>query len=647
MDTTSTTDSTTAWSTGGEDEDVALKHFAVLDYLVFAAMLVVSALVGVYFGFFAKTRQDTTSQYLMGGRSMGILPISMSLIASYISGIALLGLPAEIYTFGTQYWVIVFSEVFVCATMAIAYIPVFYDLKITSSYEYLKHRFNTSVRLLGSAIFITKMILYIPIVIYVPALAFSQVTGFNLHLITPIVCIVCIFYTTLGGLKAVVWTDTLQTAVMFGGVITILVVGTIQAGGVAEVWRRNQVTGRIEFFNFDLDPRVRHTFWNVTLGNYVSWLASCAVNQAMIQRCLAMSSLKKARAATMILAVGIMAIVSLSCYTGLVVYANFHGCDPLLRGAIKKPDQLLPYLVMDMSSTIPGLPGVFISGVFSAALSTMSTGLNSMTGVLYEDFIRPMSGWKHTEARASIVLKVAVVIIGCVCVTLVFLVEKLGTLIQASKSMAAITAGPLLGIFSLGLFFPWANSKGALAGGLVSMAMVSWISLGTQAAIAAGRITFPKKFTTTAECPVGSWPLDISAAPTTTNTLLWNATSAAEYLHSEEAYEKESPFFLYSISYLWYTAIGVIIVLSIGLTVSWATGFNDLEHMDPKLLSPVIRPLFPSVGKHFIRKKRAGVDQEDGTCTNLLRPPESIITNDKLLDGDPAKEIIKNPDSGI
>ncbi|KAJ8951880.1 hypothetical protein NQ318_019856, partial [Aromia moschata] len=115
----------------------------------------------------------------------------------YISGISILGIPAEMYTYGTQFWMIIASEGFVSLAMAYGYLPVFYKLQITSSYEYLNLRFNQTVRLLGSILFLTKMLLYIPIVIYVPALAFSQVTGINLHLVTPVVCVVCIFYTTL------------------------------------------------------------------------------------------------------------------------------------------------------------------------------------------------------------------------------------------------------------------------------------------------------------------------------------------------------------------------------------------------------------------------------------------------------------------
>lgn len=222
--------------------------FDWLDYGVFGCMLLASSLIGVYFAFCAPRKQDNTAEYLMGGKTMGVLPVSMSLIASYISGISLLGLPAEMYTYGTQYYLIVVAEALVSFTMAAVYLPVFFNLQITSSYEYLNMRFNKTVRLLGSCLFLVKMMLYMPIVVYVPALAFSQVTGAHLHVITPIVCVVCIFYTTLGGLRAVVWTDTLQTVLMVLGVMAVLVLGTVSVGGVGVVFSRAAATDRLEFF---------------------------------------------------------------------------------------------------------------------------------------------------------------------------------------------------------------------------------------------------------------------------------------------------------------------------------------------------------------------------------------------------------------
>ncbi|KAL7298032.1 hypothetical protein TKK_0009039 [Trichogramma kaykai] len=546
------------------------KQFNAIDGVVFTGMLGVSALVGVYQAYKSRKNPEAVKEYLVGGQNMSIFPISMSLIASYISGIAILGLPAEMYVYGTQLWCIVIADCFVSLTMALVYLPVFYGLQITSSYEYLEMRFNHVTRMIGSIIFLIKMLLYIPLVIYVPALAFNQVTGVNLHMIASLVCAVCIFYTCLGGLKAVVWTDTIQTIVMFGGVITVAVIGTARVGGVAEVWKRNVATGRIEFFNMNPDPTVRHTFWSVVVGNYLNWLATCSVNQAMVQRCLAMPNLRKSNITITIMAIGIISIVSLSCYSGILIFAAFFDCDPVTTKQIRKPDQLLPYYVMEMAQSLPGLPGLFVSGVFSAALSTMSTGLNSMSGVIYEDMIKPCLKRPLSDLGASRVMKLTVVVIGVVCVALVLLVEKLSGLIQAGKSLSGITAGPLLGIFTLGMFFPSANSKGAIAGALLSLNLVAWISFGTQASVASGQIKFPVKPVTVEGCP------DALKATATNITLLL-----------QEAHH-ESPFFLYRMSYLWYTWVGFLTAIGVGLIVSWISGPNKYKPEDKKLYTPVI-----------------------------------------------------------
>ncbi|XP_047112838.1 sodium-coupled monocarboxylate transporter 2-like [Schistocerca piceifrons] len=544
-------------------------EFGWVDYLLFALTLVISALIGVYFAFFDPKRQNTRDGYLMGGRTMGIFPISMSLIASYISGISLLAIPAEMYVYGTQYWVAVTSDILASLTMAFIYLPVFYQLKIVSSYEYLELRFSRPVRLFGSVVFLIKMMLYIPIVIYVPALAFSQVTGFNLHLVTPVVCIVCIFYTMLGGLKAVVWTDALQTVLMFGGVTVVMILGTVYVGGPAAVWQRAIDGERIEFFKLSLDPTERHTIWSVVIGNYTSVLAAFAVNQAMVQRALAMSSIRKAKITIGILAIGLACIVSMCCYTGLVIYATFFVCDPISTKQIGKADQLLPHFVMAISKGIPGLPGLFMAGVFSAALSSMSTGLNSMTGIIFEDLIRPCVKKPISEARASFIMKVMVALIGALCVALVFLVEKLGTLLQAGRSLSSITAGPLLGVFSLGLLFPWANGKGALVGGITSMLLVGWISVGSQTAIAGGTLYFETKPTSIAGCP--EMP-----------------TVAPASLPRSEA------FVLYQLSYMWYTLVGCATALFVGIITSFITGATRVADVDRAFLSPAVHWLLPS-----------------------------------------------------
>lgn len=222
--------------------------FSYFDYSIFAIMLILSVLIGVYFGFFAKQKQDNTAEYLLGGKKMSTIPVSASLIASHISGITLLGVPAEMYAHGTQYWVHIISAFIVVLTMAYIYLPVFYDLQLTSCFSYLEKRFDRSVRLTASFIYAISCVIFIPIVIYVPALAFNQVTGINIHLISPVICVVCIFYTTIGGLKAVVWTDTLQFILMIGASLAVIILGTMSVGSVGDVFKIADRGERIIFF---------------------------------------------------------------------------------------------------------------------------------------------------------------------------------------------------------------------------------------------------------------------------------------------------------------------------------------------------------------------------------------------------------------
>lgn len=143
-------------------------------------------------------------------------------------------------------------------------------------------------------------------------------------------------------------------------------------------------------------------------------------------------------------------LLSICCYCGLLIYATYHDCDPLTTKLVKAKDQLLPLLVMDILGDYPGLPGLFVAGVFSAALSSLSTGLNSMSAVMLEDFFKPFANRPLTVTQTKYIMRGVVAVFGAICVALVFVVEKLGAVLQLSMSLGAVAQGPLLGIFTMG-----------------------------------------------------------------------------------------------------------------------------------------------------------------------------------------------------
>ncbi|XP_049839536.1 sodium-coupled monocarboxylate transporter 1-like isoform X3 [Schistocerca gregaria] len=553
--------------------------FGITDYVIFSAMLLGCVGIGVYFGFFKVA--VNAEQYLLGGRRMAIFPVAVSLVASFISGITLLGTPTELYLRGTQY---VFMNVSIFTAplfIGFAYLPVFHGLKITSTYEYLEMRFGKSARLLGSFLFIVGIITWIPIVIYMPALAFNQVTGINVHIVTPIVCAVCIFYTCVGGLKAVVWTDVIQTVLMFVAVILVIVKGTFDVGGLGTVWQRNMDSGRIELPDLGFDLTARHSWFGFLVGGFFGWLP-LGVSQMALQRFASIESLPKARLTMWMFLAGALCLTLMSCYTGLLTYAVYHDCDPLTTKQATAKDQLLPLLVMETLQNLPGMPGIFVAGVFSAALSSMSTALNSISAVVLEDFFKTFYGQDAlSERQTDILLKSVVVIFGVLCTSLVFVVEKLGTVLQLSMSLSSMTNGPVLGVFSAGMFLPWVNTWGAIFGGLTGLIFMGWVVLGSQAVMAAGLITIPSKPVTIAGCSA-----DLLRHLNTTAI-----SAAANSTITTDAASSVLP--IYRVSYLWYTTMGLAVTLVAAVVISLVTGKRDLATVDRSLVTPLMRWVLP------------------------------------------------------
>ncbi|EFN84448.1 Sodium-coupled monocarboxylate transporter 1 [Harpegnathos saltator] len=521
----------------------SMQNFNMPDYTVFAAMLIACGAIGVYFGFVKKSSGE--DEYLVGGRNMKTLPVSFSLIASFVSGISLLGMPTEIYVHGTSYLFVVSGIALVGLTMSNVYLPVFHELKLTSTYEYLERRFDKKIRLLGSVLFSIGIMTWLPIVIYVPALAFNQVTGVNVHIVTPFVCIVCIFYTCVGGLKAVVWTDFIQAFIMFGSMLLIIIKGTCDLGGLSlDRLEPSDETHHLESFH--------RALWYFIAG--------------------------------------ILAIIGICGYAGLLIYAWYHECDPLTTKLARAKDQLLPLLVMNVLGELPGLPGLFMAGVFSAALSSLSTGLNSMAAVVLEDFVKPFIKTPFTRKSTDIFLKLTVVVLGVICVALVFVVEKTDThVLQLSISLSAMTTGPTLAIFSMGILLPWVNARGALVGGLAGLGFMGWLGLSAGAAIATGKIKFEEKPVTIEGCTY--------SFPQVENLLLFVPPDST--LNESSA---EEPWVVFRLSYLWYTTIGVLVTMSISLIVTLVTS-QDIEKLDPMLLAPFMRKYFKTADGNVTTEK--------------------------------------------
>uniref|UniRef100_UPI003AAE8977 sodium-coupled monocarboxylate transporter 1 n=1 Tax=Centroberyx gerrardi TaxID=166262 RepID=UPI003AAE8977 len=542
---------------------VLVGSFVAGDYVVFALMLVVSAAVGVYYAWTDRGR-GSTGDFLMGGRSLTAVPVSLSLTASFMSAITVLSSPAEVYRYGASFGLFGLSYIIMVLVTSEVFVPVFYRLAITSTYEYLELRFNRATRLLGTLLFIIQTVLYTGIVIYAPALALNQVTGMDLWGAVISTGVVCTFYCTMGGLKAVVWTDVFQVGIMLAGFLSVII-RSVVLQGVLPIISDSHHGGRLNVWDFDMNPLRRHTFWTITIGGTFIWVSVYGINQAQVQRYIACKSITHARMSLYLNLLGLWSILLCSVFAGLCLYSVYKNCDPWTAGLVSAPDQLMPYLVMDILRDYPGLPGLFVAAAYSGSLSTVSSSINALAAVTVEDLIKPHT--QMSEKHLSWISKGLSFIYGALCIGMAGLASLMGGALQAAISIFGIIGGPLLGLFTLGILCPFANSKGALSGLLVGLVVSLWVGIGAQ--------IFPPS-------PEMSRPLALSTEGcnfTTTHSLNWSSTALPTEPSSITTVPPQNidgrPLLAdnwYSLSYLYFSPIGTITAISVGLIVSLFSG---------------------------------------------------------------------------
>nr|XP_003705868.1 PREDICTED: putative sodium-dependent multivitamin transporter [Megachile rotundata] len=541
------------------------------DYVVIVLTMLISAGIGIYY-WRTGGKQKSTEEYFVANRSMQVAPVAIALTVSYLSAVSLLGVSSENYVYGTQYAVIFIGYGLATPMVAYFYMPVFFKLKTASAFEYLQQRFGRAARLAGSFAFLLQLLLYSGVVLYAPALALEATTGISTTASVILIGLVCTFYSTIGGIKAVLITDVFQSALMLISVIMIIVTEAVDVGGLDKIWEIARRGSRIEFDNISMDPTVRHTWWSLTFGGFFTYLSLFGTNQVQVQRMLTIRDPRDARTAIW-WSWPLSSLMSLGlCFCGLAIYAEYRDCDPLKNGRITSYDQLMPLYVMDMLSAYPGIPGLFIAGIFSAGLSTISATVNSLAAVILEDFIRPLCrtrGKEITTTGSIIISKVLGVIVGASCIALAFMSRHLGALLQAALTIFGVVGGPVFGLFTLGMFTQTGNQKGAIIGLLTSLIFSLWIGFGQ-----------PKP-------PI---PNKLHATSCEYNVTVYHDYEESSHFANGQTND-DSYFYLYRISYMWYCPIGSVLSFAVGWVASWICeriSGKERKQLHPDLFTPIL-----------------------------------------------------------
>lgn len=555
-------------------------HYA--DYIVFGFFMGASMGVGIYFSL-SGGKQKTTNEYIMGNRQMRTLPTAISLGMSFMSAITIIGQPAEMFINGFMFAFTAVSGSIGFLGAAFLLINLLHPLQLTSPNEYLSKRFGWSgIGILGNLFSTIMIFLYMGMCLYAPALALNLMSKGVINTISALAIsgAVGTFYTLIGGLKAVIWSDVLQSFFMISAVIAIAVRALVDVGGVSEVISANVDYGRFHPPDMRFDLTIRHGLWDILFGLTLD-ISVVMISPAAIQRMWSFPSKKSAYSGFLIgnfVMAGIFVICSIS---GIIIFAFYtnRGCDIYHAGFINDKNDIVTYYVMERMN-FPGFPGLFCASLYAGALSSLSSGINAAAATVYKDILLPFVLNDTTIHNGACIVKCIVCITGCISIAVGYMFMRLGGLVmQAGFAIGASLKGPYLGIFILAMFFPCVHPVGVVVGSITSVILVIWINAGAMS------LSSPQ---------INNMPYNISNCAITNETIplvMQNCTSV----------EKAPLEQFYSISYLWFSTIGALACITIALIISFiaAVCFNAYPMpVDSKYYYDVRKKLRKLCGRH-------------------------------------------------
>ena len=417
----------------------------------------------VFLGFYFS-RNKNTNDYFRGGQKLPWWAVGLSIFATMLSSITYIAIPAKAYMTDWSLIFINFAIVAVAPFVIHFIIPFFRRLDVTSAYEYLEKRFNLFLRLFAGASFILFHIGRMAIVMYLPALALATITSLPVSACILIMGVSSLIYCTLGGLRAVIWTDALQSVVLLGGALLSLIIILMRIdGGFATLLTTALADAKLRVINWDWS-RMSYTtnaFWVVVIGGLTQQLVSYTSDQSIVQRYMSVSNEKRAARATWTNALVSIPATLLFFGMGTALYVFYKFFPSKLDPGFPN-DAIFPLFI---ARELPaGIAGLVVAGIFAAAQSTVSTSMNSTATTFVTDVRR--FDLLHLEKHYLALARVMTLLFGLLGIglALLFAASNIKSMWDTFMTILGLFGGVLCGLFLLGMFTVRANGAGAVIG---------------------------------------------------------------------------------------------------------------------------------------------------------------------------------------
>lgn len=430
-------------------------------------------------GFWIARRQRSTEDFFVGGRNLPAWAVGISILASILSTITYLGMPGEMFRTGVQFLSRQALVPLVLLVVWFLWIPFFMRLNLTSAYEYLERRFDYPTRALAAVFCLLLLLGWMSVVVLTAAQAMSEIVRLDLpwffghntsefrdadmHALILSIGLFSVLYTTLGGLRAVVWTDVVQFFVLLAGaVVTMLIVARMTNSGPADWLAVSQAYKHEQVEWFSWDVRNRSTMTVIAVNMFFWYICTHGANQVALQRYFSVKSIWAARRSYLVSALANLALGLLLAGVGISLMYFLQHHDLPAKAALGSSVRGVRNLAQDsvfpqfISLYLPsGLRGLVMAALFAAAMSTIDSGANSISTIVTVDFARRLSPRALTQAeelRLARMLTAGLGLLVVFCTVLLYHVAKGSDIITLCQKGFNCFLGPLGGLFVLAMF---------------------------------------------------------------------------------------------------------------------------------------------------------------------------------------------------
>ncbi len=435
-------------------------------------------LVGiVYLGFYFSKREKGTDDYFLAGRRVPWWAAGLSLLGTGLSAVTYIAHPALTFSTDWFYFPVRIGFFFAPIMIIYFYLPFYRRLNITTAYEYLELRFNVAVRLFGSAQFILFQLLRISLIMYLPAIVLTTITGINIYVCILSLGLISTFYTVLGGIEAVIWSDVIQVFIFIAGLIVALIVvffnvdngfkGMIDIGLADDKYR-------MWYLDWDF---TEPTLWVLLISGAMGTFIVLSSDQSRIQRFLTTKDEKAAAKGLWLNVIASLPLGVIVLAMGSALYA-YYKTHPSSVSLGMRNDAIFPLFIAQNLPT--GIAGFVIAAIFSAAMSSLDSGMNSIATVFVTDFYRRFKANNSDKFYLNLARSITLLIgIFATSVALLLVTLNIYSAVIFASSVLGLFIGGLGGLFALGIFTRRANGYGAFVGAFISAIILYFVKYHT------------------------------------------------------------------------------------------------------------------------------------------------------------------------